>query len=93
MNSDSLEKRAESLEEDVDQLNSTVENLEAIAGNTVTAEQLEQAKSDIRSDLLWKMVMYVLGALALTATIIGVVVGIVLDILAYLSRQPPPPVT
>lgn len=86
MNSDSLEKRVESLEEDVDQLNSTVENLEAIAGNTVTVEQLEQAKSDIKSDLLWKMVMYVLGALALTATIIGVVVGIVLGILAYLSR-------
>ena len=86
MNSDSLEIRVESLEEDVDQLNSTVENLEAVAGNTVTVEQLEQAKSDIRSDLLWKMVMYVLGALALTATIIGVVVGIVLGILAYLSR-------
>lgn len=93
MDSDSLEGRVESLEADVDQLNRTVENIEATTGNAVTTEQLEQVKSDLKSELLWKMVMYVLGALALTATIIGVVVGIVLGILTYMGRQPTPPVT
>lgn len=85
MATDPLESRVESLENDVDQLSNTVEILETAVGNVVTAEQLEQVKSDLRSELLWKMVMYVLGALALTATIIGVVVGIVLGILTYLG--------
>ena len=85
MATDPLESRVESLENDVDQLINTVEILETAVANVVTAEQLEQVKSDLRSELLWKMVMYVLGALALTATIIGVVVGIVLGILTYLG--------
>ena len=58
MATDPLESRVESLENDVDQLSNTVEILEAAVGNVVTAEQLEQVKSDLRSELLWKMVMY-----------------------------------
>ena len=53
MDSDPLEKRVESLEDDVYQLNSTTDRLEVSVGNAITGEQLEKAKSDlqIRTDM------------------------------------------
>lgn len=87
MDSDSIEERIGSLEEeDVEQLNRIIENLETVAETAVTTEQLEKAKSDLKAELIWKFVIYSLGAVGLIIAVIAVVVGV----LAYLGQQSPP---
>ena len=79
MDSDSLEQRVESLEDDVYQLYSTVERLEFTAANAVTGEQLEKAKSDLKSDLIWKFVTW-------NAIIVFGVIAVIVGVIAVLSN-------
>jgi len=79
MDSDSLENRVESLEDDVYHLNSTVERLEASVGNAITGEQLEKAKSDLKSELIWKFVTW-------NAIIVFGVIAIIVGVVAALSN-------
>ncbi|MDE2937430.1 MAG: hypothetical protein OXR67_00710 [Chloroflexota bacterium] len=79
MDSDPLEKRVESLEDDVYQLNSTVERLEISVGSAITGEQLEKATSDLKSELIWKFVMW-------NAIIIFGVIAVIVGVVAVLSN-------
>ena len=79
MDNDSLQERVESLEDDVDQLNSAFSILETSVGNAVTSEQLEKAKSDLKADLIWKFVTW-------NAIIVFGVIALIVGVVAVLSN-------